>query len=179
MPDLLLALLAAGRAFFRSRTDTALEVFALRQQVAVLKRKHPRPALKRMDRVLWIWLRRVWPRWKDALVIVKPETVIGWHRAGFRLYWRWRSRPHCGRPRVAEEIRTVIRRMARENADWGAPKIHGELLKLGFVISERTVARYLRRVRRRGDPDKRWLTFLVRHREAILRRTLHSIEQLN
>ena len=168
MLDLLLALLAAGRVFFRSRTDTALEVLALRQQLVVLKRKHPRPAVNRMDRVLWIWLRGVWPRWKDALVIVKPETVIGWHRAGFRLYWRWRSQPHCGRPRVAEEIRTVIRRMARENADWGAPKIHGELLKLGFVISERTVARYLRRLRRRGDPDRRWLTFLANHREAIV-----------
>ena len=178
MLDLLLALLAAGRAFFRSRTDTALEVFALRQQVAVLKRKHPRPAVNRMDRVLWIWLRRVWPRWKDALVIVKPETVIGWHRAGFRLYWRWRSRPHCGRPGVAEEIRTVIRRMARENADWGAPKIHGELLKLGFVISERTVARYLRRVRRRGDPDKRWLTFLANHREAIVAMDFFTVPTL-
>ena len=93
MLDLLLAVLAAGRVFFRGRTDTALEVLALRQQVAVLKRKHPRPALNRIDRLLWIWLRRVWPRWKDALVILKPETVIGWRRAGFRLYWRWRFPP--------------------------------------------------------------------------------------
>src|SRR3982750_2130590 len=82
MLDLLLALLAAGRVFFRSRTDTALEVLALRQQVAVLRRKHPRPAVNHIDRILWIWLRRVWPQWKDALVIVKPETVISWHRAG-------------------------------------------------------------------------------------------------
>ena len=167
MLDLLLALLAAGRFFFRSRADTALEILALRQQVAVLKRKYPRPAVNRIDRVLWIWLRRVWPRWKDALVIVKPETVIGWHRAG-SAFTGWRSQPRCGRPRVAEEIRTVIRRMVRENADWGAPKIHGEILKLGFVVSERTVARYLRRLRRHGDPDKRWLTFLANHREAIV-----------
>lgn len=152
MFDLLLALAAAGRVFFCSRADTALEVLALRQQVAMLKRKHPRPALNRLDRVLWMWLRQFWPRWTDAPIIVKLETVIGWHRAGFRHYWRWRSRPRCGRPKAAEEIRTVIRRMAGENAAWGAPKIHGELLKLGFVISERTVARYLRRLRRRGDP---------------------------
>jgi hypothetical protein len=102
MVDLLLALIAAGRVFFRSRADTALEVLALRQQVIVLKRKHPRPTVNRLDRVLWTWLQRVWPRWKDALVIVKLETVIGWHRAGFRLYWRWRSQrpwvgPHCPR----------------------------------------------------------------------------------
>jgi putative transposase len=178
MFDLLLALVAAGRFFFRSRAYTALEILALRQQVAVLKRKHPRPAVNRMDRVLWIWLRRVWPRWKDALVIVKPETVIGWHRAGFRRYWRWRSRPHCGRPGIAEEIRTVIRRMARENAGWGAPKIHGELLKLGFVVSERTVARYLRRLRRRADPDKRWLTFLANHREAIVAMDFFAVPTL-
>jgi putative transposase len=99
---------------------------------------------------------------------VKPETVIGWHRAGFRLYWRWRSRPRGGRPKITEEIRTLIRRMAEENAEWGAPKIHGELLKLGLAVSERSVARYLRGIRRRGDPGKRWLAFLQNHREVIV-----------
>ncbi|HKE29117.1 MAG TPA: integrase core domain-containing protein [Bryobacteraceae bacterium] len=99
---------------------------------------------------------------------MKPETVIGWHRAGFRLYWRWRSRPSGGRPQIAEEVRLLIRRLAEENADWGAPKIHGELQKLGFVVSERSVARYLRRIRRRGDPGKQWLAFLHNHREAIV-----------
>lgn len=101
-------------------------------------------------------------------MIVKPETVIGWHRAGFRLYWRWRSRPRGGRPKITEEIRTLIRRLASENPSWGAPKIHGELQKLGFVVSERTVARYLRRLRRRGDPSRRWLAFLQNHREVIV-----------
>ena len=168
MIDLLLALVAAGQVFFRNRADTALEVLALRQQVAVLKRRHPRPAVNRLDRLLWMWLRRVWPRWKDALVIVKPKTVVGWHRAGFRLYWRWRSRSSRGRPKVTEEIRNLIHPIAAENADWGAPKIHGELLKLGFVVSERTVARYLRHLRRRGDPGKNWLSFLANHREAIV-----------
>jgi transposase InsO family protein len=98
---------------------------------------------------------------------VKPETVIGWHRAGFRLYWRWRSRPRGGRPKITDEIRVLIRRLAEANPDWGAPKIHGELQKLGFVVSERIVARYLRRIRRRGDPAKRWLAFLQNHREVI------------
>src|SRR6476661_5716165 len=161
-------MLAVLRVFFRSRVDTSLEVLALRQQVAVLKRKRPRPSLNRLDRFFWTTLRYIWPRWSDVLVIVKPETVVGWHRAGFRLYWRWRSRPRGGRPKVSEEIRTLIRRMAAENADWGAPKIHGELLKLGVEISERTVARYLQRLRRRGDPAKRWLAFLANHREVIV-----------
>jgi putative transposase len=144
------------------------EVLALRQQVAVLKSKRPRPTLNRLDRFFWTTLRHIWPRWSDVLVIVKPETVVGWHRAGFHLYWRWRSRPVGGRAKVGEEIRTLIRRMAAENSDWGAPKIHGELLKLGFKVAERTVARYLQRLRRRGDPAKHWLAFLANHREVIV-----------
>jgi len=99
---------------------------------------------------------------------VKPETVVGWHHAGFRLYWRWRSRHKGGRPKVTEEIRGLIRRLADENPDRGAPKIHGELQKLGFVVSERTVARYLRRLHRRSNGAKRWLAFLQNHREAIV-----------
>jgi hypothetical protein len=166
--DLIVSFLAVTGVFFRSRADIALEVLALRQQVAVLKRKRPRPSLNRLDRFFWTSLRSIWPRWSDVLIIVKPEMVVGWHRAGFRMYWRWRSRPRRGRPKVSEEIRTLIHLMAAENSDWGAPKIHGELLKLGLVISERTVARYLRRVSRRGDPGKSWLTFLQNHREAIV-----------
>ena len=140
MPQFILSILAVIRVFFRSRSDTALEILALRQQVAVLKRKRPRPTLNSLDRFFWTTLHRFWCRWTDVLVIVKPETVIGWHRAGFRLYWRWRSRPRGGRPKSSEEIRVLIRRLASENPNWGAPKIHGELQKLGFVISERTVA---------------------------------------
>ena len=109
------------------------------------------------------------------LVIVKPETVTCWHRAGFRLYWRWRSRPHDGRPSITEEIRVLIGRLAHENPDWGAPKIHGELQKLGLVVSERTVARYLRRMHRRGDPAKRWLAFLRNHCEAIVALDLFTV----
>ena len=175
MLPFILSLIAAARVFFQSRTDTAVEVLALHQQVAVLKRRRPRPPLRPLDRLFWTLLRATWSRWKDALVIVKPETVVGWHQAGFRLYWRWKSRRRDGRPRIKEEIRVLIRRLAQENSDWGAPKIHGELQKLGFVISERTVARYLRSLQRRGDPAKKWLAFLRNHREAIVALDLFTV----
>jgi hypothetical protein len=109
--EFILSMLAVAPVFFRSRSDTAIEV-PLRQQVAVLKRKRPRPTLNSLDRFFWTTLRRFWSRWTDALVIVKPETVIGWHRTGFRLYWCWRSRPRGGRPKITEEIRGLIRRLA-------------------------------------------------------------------
>ena len=168
MIPVLVSLLAAVRVFFQTRTDIAVEVIALRHQLDVLKRKRPRPPLRPLDGLFWTVLRTTWSRWRDALVIVKPETVVGWHRAGFRLYWRWKSRPCGGRPRITPEVRALIRCLAQENTDWGAPKIHGELQKLGFVLSERTVARYLPRTRRRGDAYKKWLAFLHNHREAIV-----------
>jgi len=165
----ILDLVTAVRVFFLCRTDLALEILALRQQVAVLKRKRPRPKLNRMDRLFWTALRSFWSRWAEALLIVKPETVVGWHRAGFRLYWGWRSRGRAsGRPKITPEIQELIHRMAKENPTWGAPKIHGELLKLGFKVSERSVSRYIRAIQRRGDPGRRWLTFLRNHREAIV-----------
>jgi hypothetical protein len=164
----ILSFFIAIRVFFRSRCDTALEVLALRQQLAVLKRQRPRPLLNSLDGLFWTMLRRYWPRWSDVLLIVKPETVVSWHHAGFRLYWRWRSRPRGSRPKITAEIRTHIQTMASENAGWGPSKIHGELLKLGFEVSERTVGRYLRRIRRRSDPGKRWLAFLQNHREVTV-----------
>src|SRR5262249_51541291 len=131
VPEFILSVFAVASVFFQSRGDTALEVLALRHQIAVLQRKRPRPLLNSLDRLFWTTLRSFWSRWKDVLVIVKPETVVGWHRAGFRLYWRWRSRPRGGRPKITQEIRVLIRRLADENPGWGAPKTHGELLKLG------------------------------------------------
>src|SRR3954453_9638651 len=104
---LLLSLIAVARGFCRSRTEIALEVLALRQQIAVLKRKRPRPRLSPLDRLFWTVLRTTWSHWRDALVIVKPETVVGWHRAGFRLYWRWKSRRRGGRPRITPELRVL------------------------------------------------------------------------
>ncbi len=100
MLSIIVALLAGARSLFRSRSDIALEILALRQQLSVLKRKRPRPRLRPLDRLFWTVLRETWCGWRDVLVIVKPETVVGWHRAGFRLYWRWRSGPRGGRPRV-------------------------------------------------------------------------------
>ena len=122
MLQFLLVLWAAVRALFRTRTDAALEILALRQQVVVLKLKRPRPPLNAYDRLFWTTLRSFWPRWSNVLVIVKVETVIGWHRAGFRLYWRWRSRVRAGRPRISEELQQLIARMAEENLTGALPK---------------------------------------------------------
>ena len=129
---------------FGSRRDLLLENLALRQQLAAFKAKGKRPRICASDRAFWVVLRRFWSRWTDALVIVKPHTVVRWHRAGFRWYWRWisRRRRRAGRRRVRSEIRDLIRQMAFENG-WGAPRIHDELRMLGFDVSERTVSRYL------------------------------------
>jgi hypothetical protein len=161
----MLALFLYLRAFVCSRHDLGLEILALRQQLAVLKRRRPRPRLNRMDRLFWMTLRRWWPRWADALIVVQPETVVGWHRAGFRLYWRLRSRG--GGRRIEGDAFEVIKRMPHENPSWDAPKIHGELLKLGLRISERTVSRCLaRRPPPPHDSAKNWLAFLENHHEV-------------
>jgi transposase InsO family protein len=155
-------------ALFRSRCNLGLEILALRQQLGILKRKQPHPPLRTQDRIFWVLLRRLWPAWRNVLVIVKPETVVAWHRAGFRLFWRLRSRPKSlGRPKIDTEVRALIRRIVKENPTWGAPRIHGELLKLGFEVSERTVSRYLRRLSPPEQTRELWATFLRNHREAI------------
>jgi hypothetical protein len=142
-------LLTALLASFRSRAALQLEILALRHQLGVLQRSMKRPKLTAADRFLWARLSSTWRDWRSALTMVKPETVIGWHRKGFRLFWYWKSRRGCrGRPRVAAETRQVIRRMSRENPLWGAPRIHGELLKLGIDIGETSVSKYLVRGRK-------------------------------
>jgi len=120
-----------------------IEILALRHQLnAMQQRGKKRPSLGAVDRVLWVWLSRVWAQWRSALVIVKPETVIAWQRKGFRLYWTWKSRAgKTGRPGVSREVRELIREMSRANPLWGAPRVHGELLKLGVEISQATVAK--------------------------------------
>jgi putative transposase len=124
---------------FRSRAVLELENLALRHQLRVLRRQRPgRPRLFAIDRLLWGWLYRIWPRCLDAMVLVKPATVVQWHRQGFRLFWPWRSK--SGRPSVHREIRDLIRQMSSANRLWGAPRIHGELLKLAIEISQATVA---------------------------------------
>jgi putative transposase len=156
-------------ATFRSRAALAAEILALRHQVVVLERSRPaRLPLTRWDRALWGLLLRRWSGWKDSLVLVKPETVIAWHRRASHLFWRQRSL--AGRPTTRAEIRRLIRQMAQENPIWGAPRIHGELLKLGYLLSERTVSRYLARIR--PEPTKprsqSWATFLTNHAREIV-----------
>jgi putative transposase len=167
MTRLLPAFLAWFRAFFRSRHDLGLELLALRHQLAVLKRKNPRPRLSRGDRLFWLTLRRLWPKWSSVLLIVKPETVVRWHRAGFRGYWRLLSRHRPGRPKITAELQKLIHSRATANSTWGAPRIHGELLKLGFEISECTVSRYLAQIDRPRESGRGWSAFLKNHREAI------------
>ena len=118
--------------------------------------------MRPVDRLFWTWLCHLWPGWRHALVIVKPDTVLRWHRRGFRLYWRWKSRPRGpGRPRIPRAVQELIRQMCRANPTWGAPRIHGELLKLGITIAEATVGHYM--VRRRPPPSQTWRTFLTNH----------------
>lgn len=165
---LITSLAAMVRALLRPRFDLALENMALRQQLAVLKTKGPRPRLRASDRVLWVLLQRLWPRWREALIIVKPETVIRWHRQGLRRYWRWKSRTEQGgRPAIDGEVPDLVRRMATENPTWGAPRIHGELRMLGFNVSERTAARYVPKRPRNPNAHQRWMTFLRNHRACL------------
>jgi putative transposase len=154
---------------FCSRQDLILENLALRQQLLGLHAKRPRRRLSVKQKLFWVALRKLWQGWKQPLVLVTPRTVVEWHRAGFRLYWKWLSRAQRrgGRPPVDEQIRVMIFRMAAENPTWGAPRIHGELLKLGFKVSEPTVSRWLQRAPRSPEGRKDWLTFLRNHREAI------------
>ena len=147
---------------FRSRAVVELENLALRHQLHVLRRQQPL-RLFTFDRLLWVILYRLWPRCLEAVVLVKPATVIQWHRQGFRLFWHWHSR--SGRPSVDREIRDLIRQMSGANPLWGAPRIHGELLKLDIEVSQATVAKYM--VRRRGTPSQNWRSFLLNHAEGI------------
>jgi len=158
----ILRLLTLIPSALRLRSELALENLALRQQLAVLNRQHRRPKLWRSDRIFWLLLSRFWVDWKEALVIVKPETVLRWHRKRFALYWtRLSRRNRPGRPGKDREIRDLIRRMAKSNPLWGAPRVHGELLKLGIDISERTVSRWM--PKRTKPPSQTWRAFLDNH----------------
>jgi putative transposase len=154
---------------FRTRRALRCENLVLRQQLVVLKRRRPRPHLALLDKVFWVAVRRLWPNWKQALVVVTPETVFRWHRTGFRLYCKLisKGRRPMGRRPTPKEVGELIFRMVRENPTWGAPRVHGELLVLGFDLSERTVSRWMKRAPRVPESAKRWLTFLRNHREAI------------
>src|SRR5262245_29003548 len=151
---------------FRSRAALEAEILVLRHQLNVLQRKSPKRAtLTSIDRLLLVGLYRLAPGTLDALKIIRPATLLRWHRAGFRAYWRWKSRPRGGRPRAPTDIRRLIREMSIANPLWGAPRIHGELLKLGIDVGQTTVAKYM--ARRRRPPSQGWKTFLRNYAEGI------------
>jgi hypothetical protein len=160
--DLVRSAARAVSSLFRGRARLAVENLALRQQVLVLHRQKPRPRLTSIDRVFWVALSKVFSGWEKWVALVKPETVIRWHRKGFRLFWRWKSRRRLGRPSVEREIRRLIRKMAKEN-QWGAPRIHAELEKRGYDVSQATVSRHMPRGGKRAKGSQTWLTFLRNH----------------
>ena len=150
----------------RSQATLEAELLTLRQQINVLRRTAPKKqSFSVIDRLVFVCLYRLFPKVCDALAIVKPDTIVRWHRAGFRSYWRWKSRPRGGRPTMPLEIRQLIREMGIANPLWGAPRIHGELLKLGIDIGQTSVAKYM--AKRRGPPSQGWKTFLNNHADGI------------
>ena len=166
MPEkrtIVIPLLHTVPATFRSRAALQLEILALRKQLAVLHDGRPRrPHLRLADRLFWICLSKLWSGWRNPLIIVKPDTVVTWSRKGSRLFWTWKSRRgRTGRPAVAKHVRDLIRKISQANPLWGAPRVHGELLKLGINVSQPTVAKYM--VRHRKPPSQTWRTFLANH----------------
>ena len=151
---------------FPSRAALEAEILVLRHQLNILRRQAPkRVAFNSIDRLVFVGLYRLAPAVLEALTIVRPETLICWHRIGFRVYWRWKSRPRGGRPKAPADIRKLIHEMSVANPLWGAPRIHGELLKLGIDVGQTTVAKYM--ARRRGPPSQGWKTFLRNHADGI------------
>jgi transposase InsO family protein len=155
------------RGVLRNRTELAAENLALRQQLAILQHKSKTPRLRKRDRIFWAILSRIWTGWRSALLIVQPDTVVRWHREGFRLFWRWKSRTgKVGRPKIKAEIRNLIRRMSRENPLWGTPRIQSELALLGHVVAESTIDEY--RVHPRKPPSQTWRASLDNHLKDLV-----------
>jgi len=154
------------RGVFRGRAELAAENFALRQQLAILQQKSKTPRLRCRDRIFWALLSRIWVNWRSVLLIVQPDTVVGWHRQGFKLFWRWKSREKPGRPKIEAEIQRLIQRMSRENPLWGKPRIQSELSLLGHIVAESTVDQY--RIRPRKPPSPIWRAFLDNHVRDIV-----------
>jgi putative transposase len=164
--NLSVALLYSVLAFFRSREEQAIVELALRQQLATYAHERRRPRLSPFDRTFWVVLSRLWPRWKNHLVVVRPETVVRWHRQGFRRYWLSISTPGPGSPPISEETKALIVRMATKNC-WRARKIQAELSKLGIRVSLATVSRYVPNPRPDATQQQRWITFLLNHKDVI------------
>jgi hypothetical protein len=165
------------RQLLKSRAALVAENLALRHQIVILQRSVKRPRLRRRDRIFWVWLSRLWRGWRSSLIVVQPETVLRWHRQGFGLYWRWKSRSRCGRPKIDAEIRTLIRRMSRDNPTWGRRRIRSELHLLGYEVAELTVAKYM--VRGRKPPSQGWRVFLENHSREIAAIDFFTVVTLN
>src|SRR5215470_1922626 len=151
---------------FKSRRRLEVENLWLRHQLQIALRRAPtRLRVRGIDRAIMVWMARLWPELLGSVQVVKPETILRWHRAGFRAFWRWKSRGRAGRPRINSGLRDLVRRISRENPLWGAPRIHGELLMLGYEVAQSTVSKYI--VRGRGRPSQSWKTFLRNHADAI------------
>ena len=164
----LLRLFSTIRSRFKKTFDLTLENLALRQQLAIMKRSSKRPQMHPRDRLFWVLLSRIWSGWQDALIVVKPDTVVRWHKKGFKLFWRYKSRRKgSGRPPIRPDVLNLIRRMAEANPLWGAPRIHGELLKLGIEICERTVSN-LMPSRGPKPPSQTWRSFLKNHMPSMV-----------
>ena len=147
------------RLLFKSKQDLILENLMLRQQLNIYKRKDKRPKLENIDRIILVWISRVFSKWKSALVVAKASTLIGWHRKGFKLYWKRKSR-RVGRPNIDWELIKLIRKMQKESPTWSAQRIQGELKKLGFHVCDNTVAKYMQKPKTDPEKRQRWLTFL-------------------
>jgi transposase InsO family protein len=167
MLDVIFALLRALLSGFRPQSRLMLENLALRHQLAVLKRQTHKPKLRSADRLLWVCLRRLWPQWPHARVLFQPQTVIAWHRLGFRLFWRWKSRARDGRPSLDGDLIALIRQMWQANPTWGSPRIQAELAKLGIEISDSTIRKY-RPEHRRSTSAQTWKTFLHNHTKELV-----------
>jgi putative transposase len=172
--SVVVSLLHSLRFLVRSRASLHLEIIALRHQLAVVNRsRRPRVRFATVDRMLWAWLSRSWRGWCATVHIVKSETVLAWHRHGFRLFWTWKSRQRTGRPPVPSDVRALILELSTANPLWGAPRVHGELQKLGISVSQSTVAKYMRRHPR--PPSQTWRTFLTNHARQIMAADLFAV----
>src|SRR2546428_7200948 len=151
---------------FKSRRRLEAENLFLRHQLGIALRRAPsRIRFRGSDRALLVWMTRLWPRLRSTVQVVQPETILRWHRAGFKAFWRWKSRKKAGRPKIDRGLRDLIRRMSRANPEWGASRIHGELLMLGFEVAQSTVSKYMVQD---GPPSQSWKTFLRNHALAIV-----------
>ncbi|MBF0153634.1 MAG: transposase [Magnetococcales bacterium] len=179
MLNMLSLFLVGITSTFRSKAALQIEILALRHQIIVMQRKQKqRLMIRQWDRLFWVWLSRIWPNWQNALMIFKPSTVLKWHREGFRLYWKWKSSKRSGgRKSVPKDVRDLIKRMSLENPLWGAPHIHGELMKLGYSLAQSSVSRHM--VKPKKHPSQTWKTFLKNHASQIVAMDFFTIPDIS